>query len=72
MVGNKTVSMLTFVPEAEDNGAALTCRAHNPNIPGQGMHTTTVLQVNCEYLGVAKCYLLIGPRGNNESDFHCN
>ncbi|XP_050687066.1 nephrin-like [Eriocheir sinensis] len=45
MVGNKTVSMLTFVPEAEDNGAALTCRAHNPNIPGQGMHTTTVLQV---------------------------
>ncbi|XP_045113418.1 neural cell adhesion molecule 1-like isoform X2 [Portunus trituberculatus] len=45
MMGNKTVSLLTFIPEAEDNGATLTCRAHNPSIPGQGMHTTTVLQV---------------------------
>ncbi|MPC93742.1 hypothetical protein E2C01_088882 [Portunus trituberculatus] len=49
MMGNKTVSLLTFIPEAEDNGATLTCRAHNPSIPGQGMHTTTVLQVTCEY-----------------------
>lgn len=44
-IGNKTVSVLTLIPEAEDNGAALTCQAHNPSISGKGLHTTTVLQV---------------------------
>ncbi|XP_071527602.1 neural cell adhesion molecule 1-like isoform X2 [Panulirus ornatus] len=44
-LGEVTSSWLTLVPEAGDHGATLTCRAHNPNIPGQAATTSTVLQI---------------------------
>nr|XP_045594080.1 uncharacterized protein LOC123755425 [Procambarus clarkii] len=44
-LGEVTSSWLTLVPEAEDHGATLTCRAHNPNIPGHAVTTSTALQI---------------------------
>ncbi|XP_042229711.1 nephrin-like [Homarus americanus] len=44
-LGEVTSSWLTLVPEASDHGATLTCRAHNPNIPGQATTTSTALQI---------------------------
>ncbi|XP_071531182.1 LOW QUALITY PROTEIN: protein turtle homolog B-like [Panulirus ornatus] len=46
VMGETTSSHLSLTPEAGDHGAKLTCRAHNPNISGQGVHTSTVLQVH--------------------------
>ncbi|XP_050724669.1 hemicentin-2-like isoform X2 [Eriocheir sinensis] len=44
-MGDVTSSWLPLVPEASDHGATLTCRAHNPNIPGHAATTSTVLQI---------------------------
>ncbi|KAK8726021.1 hypothetical protein OTU49_010340, partial [Cherax quadricarinatus] len=44
-LGEVTSSWLTLVPEAEDHGATLTCRAHNPNIPVHAATTSTALQI---------------------------
>ncbi|XP_063880551.1 nephrin-like [Scylla paramamosain] len=44
-LGDVTSSWLPLVPEASDHGATLTCRAHNPNIPGHAATTSTVLQI---------------------------
>ncbi|KAG7154807.1 putative CD80-like C2-set and Ig-3 immunoglobulin domains-containing protein [Homarus americanus] len=49
VIGDTTSSHVSLVPEASDHGAKLTCRAHNPNISVQGVHTSTVLQVTCKY-----------------------
>ncbi|XP_069177783.1 synaptogenesis protein syg-2-like [Procambarus clarkii] len=44
-LGEVTSSWVTLVPEAEDHGATLTCRAHNPNLPGHAVTTSTALQI---------------------------
>ncbi|XP_071514967.1 protein turtle homolog B-like [Panulirus ornatus] len=44
-LGERTSSFVTLVPESEDDHATLTCTAHNPNISGPGVTTTTVIQV---------------------------
>ncbi|XP_069170194.1 protein turtle homolog B [Procambarus clarkii] len=45
VVGDTTSSHLNLIPEASDHGAKFICRARNPNIPGQDIYTSTVLQV---------------------------
>ncbi|XP_069957875.1 protein turtle homolog B-like isoform X2 [Cherax quadricarinatus] len=45
VVGDTTTSHLNLIPDAGDHGAKLSCGARNPNIPGQAVHSTLVLEV---------------------------
>jgi len=43
---NVTISTVTFIPEAEDNGRHLSCRADNPVLPASGLEEGIRLHVN--------------------------
>jgi hypothetical protein len=42
------VSVLTFTPDEDDNGAKITCRAENPEIMGSAVDDSFVLVVLCK------------------------
>jgi hypothetical protein len=43
------VSVLSFVPNIEDDGKYLTCRAENPEINDSALEDRWRLNVHCEY-----------------------
>lgn len=47
--GNQSLSILTFVPEIEDDGRYLICRAENPFIPDSAIEDKWRLVVHREY-----------------------
>ncbi|KAL1110302.1 hypothetical protein AAG570_008379 [Ranatra chinensis] len=47
---NLTTSVLSFVPNTEDDGKAITCRAENPNVTGLFVDTNWNIEVVCKQL----------------------
>ncbi|XP_050727933.1 nephrin-like [Eriocheir sinensis] len=43
--GDISRSSVTVVPEARDHGSLVTCRAHSPSLPDQGLSNATTLSV---------------------------
>ncbi len=48
--GNATISTITFVPDLEDNGKMLTCRADNLPMPHTALKDEKLLNVHCKFL----------------------
>lgn len=71
---NSTVSSVSFIVAAEDNGRNVTCRADNPHLPKSEVSDTVLLNVHCEFEKCSVCHSkesstssLFCRRGNNDS-----
>lgn len=47
--GNSTISRLNFIPEAEDDGKVLLCRAESPVPSSVPLQDSWKLNITCEY-----------------------
>ena len=47
--GNITKSKVQMVPESEDDGAILACRAENPSLEASALEDSRVLSVLCKF-----------------------
>lgn len=48
--GSISVSSLSFVVTADDNGKKLICRAQNPHLPESALQDSADLSVQCKYV----------------------
>ncbi|XP_052744055.1 neural cell adhesion molecule 2 [Bicyclus anynana] len=72
---NTTTSILTFIPEAEDHGSNLVCRAENPRVPNSAIEDTWRLNVHYVPMVTLKMGSNLNPDHIKEGDdvyFECS
>lgn len=72
-VNNLTVSILSYVPEPEDDGQRLTCRADNLQLTNEELEDSVIISVKCklhEFMEIFSRETRILP--TNETWYKCN